>query len=150
MISRRAVFGTSAVLGLVLVVLAFVFLSPDVGHATKPIEYKFQDKLVTGHVTLPTDYDGQSIDCIVLVHGDGAMDRSAFGYFDPYFSQFAENGWCTLSWDKPGVESSEGDWLSFSMDDRAALVEASIEALRKRDGLSVDKVGVMGFSQAGG
>lgn len=149
MISRRKLWGGSAVFGVVLVVLAFVFLSPDVGHATKQIEFRFDDKQVVGQIALPQNYAGTPIDCVVLVHGDGAMDRKAFGYFDPYFSQFAENGWCTLSWDKPGVEDSEGDWLSFSMADRAALVEAGIEALRNHQGVRVDQVGVTGFSQAG-
>ncbi len=149
MISRGAVFGTSAVFGVVLVALAFVFLSPDAVHATRQIEFDFQENQVAGQITLPQNYDGEPIDCIVFVHGDGAMDRGAFGYFDPYFSTFAQQGWCTLSWDKPGVEASEGDWLSFSMADRAALVDAGIEALRSQSGVNVDQIGVLGFSQAG-
>ncbi|MCF4099532.1 alpha/beta hydrolase family protein [Maritalea mediterranea] len=149
MIGRRVALGASAVLGLVLVVLAFVFWVPDAGYATKPFSFTYEDQKIAGQITLPNSPVGDQPNCIVFVHGDGAMDREAFGYFDPYFSQFAEQGWCSLSWDKPGVGQSSGDWLGYDMSDRTALVEAAIAALRADSGLAVDRVGVLGFSQAG-
>ncbi len=56
---------------------------------------------------------------------------------------------CVLSWDKPGVEGAEGNWLDNSMADRSALVQSAVQALKESPNLNVGKVGLMGFSQAG-
>ncbi|WP_166638930.1 alpha/beta hydrolase family protein [Maritalea mobilis] len=149
MMSRRFSLGASALVGIVLVVAAFIFWLPDASYATKPITFTFRGAQISGQVALPHEKQKQETDCLVFVHGDGEMDATALGYFDPYFSQFAERGWCSFAWDKPGIGGSEGDWLNYSMEDRAALVEAAIDALRAETGLQIGRVGLIGFSQAG-
>lgn len=149
MIGRRITIGASAVLGLVLVLVALVFWVPDAGYAAREFKFEYKGETIVGQISLPPQHESGPLDCIVIVHGDGEMDRAAFGYFDPYFSQFAEQGWCTLSWDKPGVGGSSGDWLSFDMAGRAALVDQAIAALRVEPTLEIDQIGVLGFSQAG-
>lgn len=68
--------------------------------------------------------------CVVFVHGSGNTPRDAYGYYESIWRLFARKGWCSLSWDKPGVGGSGGDWRSQSMEDRAA---ASIDALLQND-----------------
>ncbi len=70
-------------------------------------------------------------------------------FFAPHFAFFAQKNMCVLSWDKPGVEGAEGNWLNYSMADRAALVQSAVQALKESPNLNVGKVGLMGFSQAG-
>ncbi|MCL7930091.1 alpha/beta hydrolase family protein [Halomonas llamarensis] len=87
--------------------------------------------------------------CVVFVHGSGDMPRDAYGYYEPLWRQFAEQGWCSLSWDKPGVGESEGDWRLQSMADRSDEVAAAIEFLHTHVGLGERQTGLIGFSQAG-
>lgn len=47
------------------------------------------------------------------------------------------------------MNGSDGDWLDYSMEDRAALVVAAIAALRSNTVKTIGKIGVIGFSQAG-
>lgn len=87
--------------------------------------------------------------CVVFVHGSGDMPRDAYGYYESLWRLFAEKGWCSLSWDKPGVGESEGDWRLQSMADRADEVAAVIEFLHTQVGLGKRQIGLIGFSQAG-
>ena len=87
--------------------------------------------------------------CVVFVHGSGDMPRDAYGYYEPLWRLLAEQGWCSLSWDKPGVGESEGDWRLQSMADRADEVAAAIEFLHTNVGLGERQTGLIGFSQAG-
>lgn len=60
-----------------------------------------------------------------------------------------DNGYAILSWDKPGVGNSEGDWQFQSMKDRQVNVESAISLLRHQYGFTIDQIGIIGFSQAG-
>ncbi len=146
---KRFSFGLGAVVGLLLLVLSFLFLSPDQSYSQSDFQFHHDGQRVSGSLILPRDAKNEPRDCVVFVHGDGAMDREGLGYFAPYFSHFAERGMCVLSWDKPGVGASEGNWLSFDMAARAELVKAAINALRAQSRFDVRSVGLMGFSQAG-
>jgi len=146
---RRTTFGFGAVLGLALILLAVWFLPVNSRYAEHEVRFEFDGYDISGKLVLPLGKQTKSIDCLVLVHGDGAMTHDSFGYYAPYFSHFAEQGFCSFSWDKPGVAGSEGNWLSFGMDNRARLVEKAIMALRAQPYIEVDQVGLIGFSQAG-
>ena len=94
--------------------------------------------------------DGTSLRAIlVFVHGDGALDRTAHDYYRPIFERLRRAGYASLSWDKPGVGASTGDWLSQSMADRRDETRAAIDALRLRSGACPAPIGLFGFSQAG-
>ncbi|MCG7535587.1 alpha/beta hydrolase [Pseudoalteromonas sp. OOF1S-7] len=90
----------------------------------------------------------QSRDAIVLlVHGDGAMDHSAHGYFDPIITTLTDKGYATMSWSKPGIGNSSGDWLAQTMLQRAEEVRSAIRYLRQ-NGYPDNPIGLLGFSQA--
>lgn len=84
---------------------------------------------------------------IVLVHGDGPQDRTSADGYVPFINAMRDAGIAVASWDKPGIGSSTGNWLSQSMDDRAAETGAALQVLQERfEGV---RVGAFGFSQAG-
>ncbi|MGJ8529583.1 alpha/beta hydrolase family protein [Maritalea sp.] len=146
---RHISFGAGALVGLVLLALTIWFLVPDTRTRAQEISFEFEGKRVVGKMMLPLKAQTEPINCLVFVHGDGAMPYDGLGYFDPYFSQFAEQGWCSFSWDKPGVGASEGNWLDFNMQDRADMVMAGLDALRANPNVEIGKIGLIGFSQAG-
>ncbi|MFV2052407.1 alpha/beta hydrolase family protein [Aliiroseovarius sp. YM-037] len=99
---------------------------------------------ITGTLWLP---DGAPQAAVVLVHGDGAQDRISAGGYAPLIHVFLDRGIAVAAWDKPGVGSSEGNWLHQSMADRTRETRAALEHLEKRfDGIAL---GAVGFSQAG-
>jgi len=73
----------------------------------------------------------------------------AYGYYRPLWDRLAEAGIAAFSWDKAGVGKSSGNWENQSMDDRAEEVIAAIEILKQRTDIAGDKIGLIGFSQAG-
>ncbi|MCG7561404.1 lysophospholipase [Pseudoalteromonas sp. McH1-42] len=102
----------------------------------------------TLHARLVVPKVHQSNDAIVLlIHGDGAMDHSANGYFEPIITTLNEQRYATLSWSKPGIGNSDGDWLTQTMSQRAEEVRSAIRYLRQ-NGYPDNPIGVVGFSQA--
>lgn len=98
-------------------------------------------------LTRPTG--GPVTGVVVMVHGDGAVDATQDGLYAPWFEGAADAGFATLSWSKPGVGGSTGDWLAQSMDDRAAEVEAAIDWARARADVPTERIVLWGASQAG-
>ena len=84
---------------------------------------------------------------VALVHGDGPQDRTSGDGYAPFINTLLDAGIAVLSWDKPGVAASEGNWLDQSMADRADETAGALDLLAGRfEGLPV---GALGFSQAG-
>jgi len=86
---------------------------------------------------------------IIFVHGDGAIPFDAYGYYHSMWNILAKRGIASFTWDKPGVGDSKGDWLTQNMDDRAAEVVAAFEYLNQAEQIDAEKIGLIGFSQAG-
>ncbi len=99
-------------------------------------------------LTLPRDADG-AVPVVIFVHGDGPLPRDAHGYYRPLWNRLAQQGIASFAWDKAGVGGSSSDWLAQSMDDRADEVIAAIEYLQTRKEVDADKIGLIGYSQAG-
>jgi len=73
----------------------------------------------------------------------------AYGYYRPLWDRLAKMGIASFSWDKAGIGKSTGNWESQSMDDRSEEVIAAIEILKQHADIALDKIGLIGFSQAG-
>lgn len=86
---------------------------------------------------------------VVMVHGDGPVEATQGGLYDPWFEGAADAGFATLSWSKPGVGGSDGNWLEQSMDDRAAEVGAAIDWAKTQSDIPTDRIVLWGASQAG-
>lgn len=86
---------------------------------------------------------------VIMVHGDAAVDATQQGLYAPWFDAAAGAGYATLSWSKPGVGGSSGNWLEQSMDDRAAEVSAAIDWAQSQPDIPSDRIVLWGASQAG-
>ncbi|WP_274567718.1 alpha/beta hydrolase family protein [Streptomyces spiramyceticus] len=99
---------------------------------------------------LATPADGRGpYGLVVFVHGDGPIDATHDSFYRPLWESFAEAGYASLSWNKPGVDGSSGNWLDQSMDDRADETMAAIAWARQRPDIDSRRIGLWGASQAG-
>lgn len=113
-------------------------------------------------VSLPFEHDGQTLagtlllprhpgphPAVILVHGDGDTPWDGYGYCRPMMHALTTAGFAVFSWDKPGVGASSGNWLTQSMQDRADETISAATMLASRGDIDADRVGLLGFSQAG-
>ncbi|MEU6263522.1 alpha/beta hydrolase family protein [Saccharopolyspora shandongensis] len=102
------------------------------------------------HATLALPKHGKGpFGLVVFVHGDGAANATRDGFYEPIWESFAEAGYASLSWNKPGVDGAPGNWLDQSMHDRAVEAEAAIDWARQRADIDPRRIGMWGISQAG-
>ncbi len=85
----------------------------------------------------------------MFVHGSGPTSRDGYGYLPALWEEFANRGVASLSWDKPGVGESSGNWKHQSNHDRALECSTAIKFLREQDEIRADQIGIWGISQAG-
>ncbi|GAA0714213.1 alpha/beta hydrolase family protein [Dactylosporangium roseum] len=95
------------------------------------------------------DVTARPVGVVVFVHGDGPIDATSGGFYLPIWESLAQAGYASLSWSKPGVGGSTGNWLAQSMADRAREVEAAIDWVAARPGIDPARIGLWGASQAG-
>lgn len=107
-------------------------------------EFNVEGARMSGTIWMP---DAAPNAAIVFAHGDGAQDRTSSGGYAPIINSLLDRGIAVASWDKPGVGSSEGNWLHQSMTDRTTETQAALEALEQR--FKGVRIGALGFSQAG-
>lgn len=86
---------------------------------------------------------------ILLIHGDGPMDRYANHGYYPLFNLLLSENLAIFSWDKAGIGKSQGNWLHQSMSDRADEAIAAREMIAGHYQGQKIPVGYFGYSQAG-
>ncbi len=128
--------------------MAFLLFVDSDGYEESVVGFDHKMNHIAGTMILPK-HRPQPFPVAIFVHGDGSMPYDAYGYYRPLWKQLAEKGIASFSWDKAGVGDSSGNWQSQSMDDRADEVIAAIEMLKKRKEIDPDKIGLIGYSQAG-
>jgi alpha-beta hydrolase superfamily lysophospholipase len=130
---------------LTLFLIVFVGCTPVSREETFVFEHDGNN--LVGDLRLPVEEGPYP--SVIFIHGDGAMPADSYGYYKPLIEAFTLAGFATLSWDKPGVARSKGDWLAQSMQDRADEAVAAARALKKRSDIDGNAVGLWGISQAG-
>ena len=113
----------------------------------REITFAVDDAVLSGTLIMPKDIIAPPI--AIIVHGDGAQDRFSNGGALPLISTLTDAGIGVFSWDKAGVGTSTGNWLNQTMDDRADEALAALQAVSRLDGIEGNRVGFLGFSQAG-
>lgn len=103
---------------------------------------------LNGVLTLPAE-SREPRGVVVMVHGDGPADANQNGLLSPWFESAADAGFATLSWSKPGVSGSSGNWLDQSMQDRATEVEVALDWAIAQPHIPTDRIVLWGASQAG-
>lgn len=114
---------------------------------TRSVTIPTPDGALAGVLTTPKD--GNAHGLVVMVHGDGPVDATQGGLYAPWFDGAAASGYATLSWSKPGIGGSDGDWLSQSLADRAVEVERAIDWAKGRPDIPTSTLVLWGASQAG-
>ncbi|WP_159064796.1 alpha/beta hydrolase family protein [Thaumasiovibrio subtropicus] len=127
-----------------LVTLALTVFSVS----AKPITFYHQGDRLSGHYLAPREPQ-QLKAVLIFVHGDGATTHDAEGYYALLWQPLRNAGYAILSWDKPGVGKSTGDWLNQSMQDRSSEVLAAIDWVKTTVKVPNEQIGLVGFSQAG-
>lgn len=109
-------------------------------------EVSFQNDNITLSGTLLTPKGEGRFPTIVYLHGSGPMTREGFRQ---YAEEFAKMGFASLFYDKRGAGSSEGSWLTSSLNDLAGDALAAIQFLKNEEKIDSERIGFWGVSQAG-
>ncbi|MFI9150467.1 alpha/beta hydrolase family protein [Streptomyces sp. NPDC053367] len=112
------------------------------------VSLRHDGRLLQGVLALPERGRGP-FGLVVFVHGDGPVEATHDTFYRPMWESFARAGYASLSFSKPGVGGSEGDWLDQSMDDRADETLAAVRWARERSDIDGRRIGLWGASQAG-
>ncbi|MEU0678060.1 CocE/NonD family hydrolase [Streptomyces sp. NPDC006172] len=112
------------------------------------VSLRHDGALLDGVLALPEHGRGP-FGLVVFVHGDGPIDATHETFYRPLWESFARSGYASLSFSKPGVGGSQGDWLKQSMDDRAEETLAAVAWARTRPDIDGRRIGLWGASQAG-
>lgn len=91
-----------------------------------------------GKIFIPKDNYNKK--CFVFVHGDGPMNIDARWFYKTYFSEFAKNWYCSISWNK------SQDYKNQTMIQRAGEVEQAIFELDNN--IEVEKIILIWWSQS--
>lgn len=86
---------------------------------------------------------------LALVYGSGAQDRRYGGAGTALARHFARHGYVVLTWDKPGIGKSTGDFNTQTFRDRAGEALAAVQFLRQRPEVQAAAVGLWAHSQGG-
>jgi uncharacterized protein len=97
---------------------------------------------LSGSVVLPPDGDVRA--GLVFLHGSGPAGA---GHWSEWADVFAEHGVASLSYDKPGIGGSQGDWTRQSFVDRASEALAAVRFLATDVFAEDVPTGVLGMSQ---
>lgn len=136
---------------ILIVIITVYYLSSNRQHFdTQRIQFTFQSDTLSGVLVLPKTMNNlKAMPLVIFIHGDGALNQNAFGYYEPIWNALSKKGIACLSWDKKGVNQSTGNWLDQSMTDRALECIAAISYAKEELGFTQSPIGLMGFSQAG-
>jgi uncharacterized protein len=111
------------------------------------VHFRCGDNLLAGSLFRPQAPGPRP--AVALVLGSGKQDRSYGGMGTALAKHFARQGFACLTWDKPGVGNSTGDFNAQNFRDRAEEALAAVRFLRDRPDIRRDQVGVWGHSQGG-
>ncbi|MEU0538956.1 CocE/NonD family hydrolase [Nocardia sp. NPDC005978] len=145
---RRAVVAVGCVIALIVSAGAWVVYAHDFAFRREELTIPGPVQPLHAVLALPEQGDGP-FGLVVFVHGDGPADATRDSFYEPIWESFAEAGYASVSWAKPGVDGAPGNWLDQTMHDRAGETEAVIEWARQRADIDPRRIGLWGISQAG-
>lgn len=151
MFRKCVIVGVTSVFAALLGLAVFVFQNlsdMEFNHArVSTLQFRSGGADLSGTLALPLN--AQTAPVVLIIHGDGPMDRFAsHGYF-PLINSLLDAGIGVFTWDKQGIGESSGNWLNQSMSDRAAEAVVALAQVRRQRGVAANKVGFLGFSQGG-
>ncbi len=118
---------------------------PDAPLHEAQVRFEANGNTLAGVLVLPATHGPHP--AVVLLNGSGAADRTGHGVLPYLWRHFASHGFACLSWDRPGVGQSTGDFEAQSFPDRAAEALTAVRWLQARPDIRKNQVGLWGFSQ---
>ncbi|HEB0063601.1 TPA: alpha/beta hydrolase, partial [Serratia marcescens] len=103
---------------LFLLAFGWVIFVNDFRFVTEPVTVTAGGNRLTGTLVLP-QHAPVKPGVVVFVHGDGPANASRDEGYYGIWEAMAQQGYAVLSFDKPGVGGSGGNWLHQTMADRA-------------------------------
>lgn len=140
----------STAIGLLFVLLAFTASGQSKLNVSGVEEITFStgEFEITGNIYLPAGGAGNGL--VVWVHGDGPDLRRNRFPGNAFFNVFLDNGIAYFRYDKPGHGDSKGEFTDNGLfDERAAIVGAAVDALKRHPSVDSSRIGLVGSSQAG-
>lgn len=134
-----------------LIVVSFVIVIlriPEFDYLEKDLKFTYDNKIISGRMALPKNQSGP-FPVAVFVHGDGPINKTGNDDYLYHWEKLTDEGIACFSWDKQGVGDSEGNWEHQDMKDRAEEVITAIDFLKSQPEVIDNKIGLIGFSQAG-
>jgi pimeloyl-ACP methyl ester carboxylesterase len=120
---------------------------PEPAVTVEEVQFRHRNDVLAGAFYRPARSD--PCPAVALVFGSGPRDRSCGGVGPVLGRHFALNGLACLTWDKPGVGRSTGDFNAQTFEDRAGEALAAVRFLRARPEVRTNQVGLWGHSQGG-
>ncbi|EQB85808.1 alpha/beta superfamily hydrolase [Clostridium punense] len=146
---KKKILKISISLFVVMIILIGIFIvQNDFQMIEKSVDIKTTKGILKGTLILPKEVSGK-MGLVVFIHGDGPADASYNDQYKPMWEKLAKQGYACLSWSKPGVGGSDGNWLLQSMEDRAIEANEAIEWVKTLPEIDDNRIGLWGASQAG-
>lgn len=138
-----------SVLGILIVICLCIILYQNTYHMkVTSAEIPTSKGILKGSLVLPKKSEGK-VGLVIFIHGDGPADASYHGNYEPLWEELANQGYASLSWGKPGIDGSKGNWLDQTMDDRASEAVEAIQWAKTLPEIDDTRIGLWGASQAG-
>ncbi|WP_435300452.1 alpha/beta hydrolase family protein [Timonella sp. A28] len=146
-VKRRVFIATAAACTLILAAVTVFIVGNDYRYAQTKIQIPSADGYLEGVYAKPAGAPAKGL--VIMVHGDGPINATHNDFYAPWFEAAADAGFATVSWSKPGVAGSDGNWLNQSMDDRAQEVHDVLDWAHTQSEIPTEHIALWGASQAG-
>lgn len=136
--------------GIILVIIGIMLflVENDYEMVERSVDIKNSKGILKGTLVLPKKTSGK-VGLVVFIHGDGPVEASYDGGYKPLWERLALSGYASLSWNKPGISGSSGNWLLQSMEDRAIEANEAMAWAKTLPEIDPNRIGLWGASQAG-
>lgn len=132
----------------IILCIAIILYQNTFNMTVTSVDIQTSKGVLKGNLILPKN-PNDKVGLVVFIHGDGPADASYNDQYKPLWEELAKQGYASLSWSKPGIGGSDGNWLLQSMDDRASEANEVIEWAKTLPEIDNNRIGLWGASQAG-
>jgi len=112
----------------------------------RDIVFISDDIELSGTLSVPSG-NGAPYPAIILLWGEGPMDRNAGGLFTDMASAFAEAGFCVLRFDKRGIGKSQGFYSTYTHAEAISDIERALTFLKESEEADNERIALAGYSQ---
>jgi pimeloyl-ACP methyl ester carboxylesterase len=116
--------------------------------SVEKISFNTHQFQIVGNLYLPKSTAPYAL--VIWIHGSGPDLRASKFPGTAFINTFLDNGFAYFRYDKPGSGDSKGQFTdSLLFQERAQIVSAAVDLLKKRPDIDSTRIGLVGSSQAG-